>query len=1013
MMRCLFLLSLLVAFIPVKSQDHAAKSKSDRLYERGIELIHHREYGAARQVFSEFLEQAPGSDVRRPEASYYQAFASVSLGHSDGEKLIEGFIRDYPADPRSATAYLELANYFYNEGTYSRAVTYYRKVNINVLNPTQQREARFRWGYSYFNLRRFNEALEQFNYIKTQSTPYTPAASYYSGFIYYADGKFSEALDDLKRAELYPAYANVVPHLIVLCHYKLGEYDELIAYAGSLEAKAANINNYNDILALKGDAYYFKGDYANASLAYSQALGGEKTRTADSRILLRAGFASFQTSKDNEAIEYLKAAAGNDSIGFYASYYLGLIYLKQGNKAFAFNVFEAARKCRDCGNIAEESTFQLGKVSYDLGRTEYAIDVLEQFRSTYPNSERANEVKELLAQAYVNGSNYNKAIEYIETLPRRSPAVDIAYQKATYLKGAELFNSNDFPTAIQFFEKSLKYPIDKKYHALASLWCAEAYSVSNNFDAATPHYLTVIGLGTAVEQDVLLRARYGLGYAYFNLEQYDRALVSFREFVSKSANSNPNFIDATIRLADCYYVSKSYDNALTYYNRARQFNTPDNDYVFLQMGMIYGINRKYAESREQLSLLINSYPKSPYRDEAMFQLAQFEIEQGNYQVAVDGLSRLIGEMRNSKFLPYAFIRRAASNYNLKEYDKTINDYVFVLRNFPSHPEAQKALIPLQEVLTLTGRVGEWDGILAAFKQANPGQQDFEVVEFLSAKNMYFNLQYDRAVSGFRSFLESYPSSSRVDSATYFLAESYYRQNDFDKALETHIALSSRTNFPALSRVYTRIAEIQFRQGKYTDAIASYHQLEQLADSKRDLYNAWSGLMESFYLNGAYDSTDVYARRILEKGNVNTTAINRATLFLGKAAMARGDYDGAKDEFLTAINNARDESGAEAKYRIAEIQFLTGQHNQSIETLFDMSNTAEYRVYQEWYGRAFLLLADNFFAVDNSLQATRTLESLAEFPLASIRELAKAKLDEYRKSEQQAVPEAQDSLRTGN
>jgi TolA-binding protein len=165
----------------------------------------------------------------------------------------------------------------------------------------------------------------------------------------------------------------------------------------------------------------------------------------------------------------------------------------------------------------------------------------------------------------------------------------------------------------------------------------------------------------------------------------------------------------------------------------------------------------------------------------------------------------------------------------------------------------------------------------------------------------------------------------------------------------------------------------------------------MAATKKELYTAWSGIMESYYLLAQYDSVNTYAKLILEKGNVNAGAQNKASLFIGKAAMARGDYDTAKDEFLSTLNAARDEFGAEAKYRIGEIFYLTKQHKACYETLVGMNS--EFSGYDEWIGKSFLLLADNYVAMGDKFQARGTLESLItnNFPLQYIRDAARDKL----------------------
>lgn len=986
-------------------QDQLSRSKSERLFKKGVELVQHSNFGSAREVFTEFLKQVSPTDSRKADAEYYIAYCAVNLGNSDGEKLIEDFIESNPSNPRSATAYYDLANFYYSEKNYSKATQYYKKVDFSGLGAEQQTQGHFKWGYSFFNLKKLDEALEQFNVVKIQTSQYSPAANYYAGFIEYSKAQYDEALIDLKRAEASSAYSTIVPNLIANVYYKQKKFDELIQYASTLQSKSAQISNYNEVLMLVADAYYFKKDFKRAAEAYEPYLeaNGEQ---AESALLFRAGYANYSLSNDDKAIEYLKtSAAKKDSISFYSSYYLGILYLKKGNKPFAANSFNHSMSYSRDKRLAEESTFQFAKVSYDAGNPDLAMTEFEKFLIQYPGSEYTVEVKELLAQAYANGSNYNKAIEYIESLPSRSSGINQAYQKATYIKGSELFNKEQYAEAVKLLEKSLSSPVDPKYVALASYWCGEAYSIGRKYEEAIPLYQKVVGLGATIEPEVLINTRYGLGYAHFNLQQYEQALFNFKEFTNKAQKGHPNLSDGLIRLADCYYVSKSYQDAITQYNRARQLNSADDDYILFQTGVINGILRKYNDARNQFTVLITSYPKSQYRDEAIFQRAQFEIEQGNYVVAAEGLSQLIRENSSSRFLPYAYMRRAASYYNLKQYDKTITDYEAVLKQFPTHPVAQQVLLPLQEALGIAGRGAEFEARLAEFKKANPESKNLEVVEFESAKNNYFDQQYAKAITGFKAFLAGYPQSAKTSEVQYYLAESHYRLGDFDNAIPLYKALANDPTFSMFNKAVGRLAEIEFKQGKYEQAVKSFHRLENLATSKKELYTAWSGLMESFYLLAQYDSVNTYANLILEKGNVNAGAQNKASLFIGKAAMSRGDYDTAKDEFLNTLNSARDEYGAEAKYRLGEIFYLTKEYKQCYETLIGVST--EFPSYDEWVGKSFLLLADNYLAMGDKFQAKGTLESLItnNFPLQHIKDAARDKLkamDEAELKEKQKV-----------
>lgn len=997
MLRFLVIGVILLPSLLLKAQDQLSRGRADELYRKGLELIQHNNFGAARRVIENFLEIAENNDIRRTEAAYLQAYCALQLAHADGEKLMEDFMEQHPAHPRAALGYFELANFFYQEKNYSKAASYYAKTGFDALTRDQQNEARFKWGYSLFSQKKLSDAQKQFAFVKIQNSSYAAAASYYAGFISYSEGKYDEALSDLKRAEAQPSYANVVPVLVAGCYYHLKRYDDLLTYYQSLQPRAASVTSYGDISLFAADALYFKRNFSEAIAAYETYLKNNANK-APAASLFRAGHASYMLGQDNQAFNWLKAAASvSDTVSYYASYYLGILYVRQGNKALARNAFDYARKHPYDAQLIEESTFYLAKVTYESGHADEAIREFEQFISRFSQSRYAQKARELLAQAYVNGNNYNKAIEYIESLSSRNTAVREAYQKATFLKGAELFNKEDYTGAVNFFEKSLADAPRPDYAAQAAFWCAEALSMLRKTAEAESKYQQVLRMEKSAPKDVVLRTYYGLGYVLYNNRQYDQALPMFRNFISGANRGTPTYTDAMIRLADCLYAAKSYPDALAHYNRARQLGSPEDDYLLFQQGVINGILRNYAESRNQFNLLLSQYPKSTYREEALYQRAQFDIEQGNYQAATEGLTQLIREGAGSRFLPYAYLRRAASYYNLKQYDRTAYDYIAIIQQFPTHPASQQALPLLQEALNLAGRGQEFDKYLAAYKQANPGDKNLEVIEFERAKSLHFDGKHAQAISVLQNFLTLYPESARITEAKFYLAESYFRQQQYDQALPLYEELQKTPSFSQVVRATQRVAEVYFRIGQYEEAVKAYHRLEAAAASKRDLYNAWSGLMESFYLLGQYDSVTVYAQYIIQRGNINAGAVNKASLFIGKAAMARGDFDTAKDEFLATLNTARDEYGAEAKYRLAEIFYQTRQYRQCYETLISLNT--DFAAYEEWVGRSYLLLADNFVAMNDRFNAKATLQSLIDrFPLSHIRDQARRKLDDLLQAE---------------
>ncbi|UII31534.1 tetratricopeptide repeat protein [Fulvivirga ulvae] len=1001
-----------LAFISISawSQNTVYQSESNTLFRKGLELLDKSDYTAARESFERFVEQSD-DDIRKIDAEYYIAFSALSLYHSDGEKLIEDFIRKHQNHPKAAVAYLELGNFYFAQKNYNKAVKYLSKVNLSLVTEKQRQETRFKLGYAHFSQQEFNEALNYFNVLKRQTTPYAAASSYYAGYIEYENGEYDKAIADLERAEQSEAYKSVVPGMIANAYYKQKRYDDLIAYSKKVLAASGSVNQ-KDFYLLTADAYLNKGNFKQAAEYY--ALYNDQINNPSADIRYRAGYVNYRLGNNEEAINNLKhAASDRDSIGIYASYYLGILYLKEGNKLYALTAFDNARKNKISMNLREEGAYQYGKINYDLGRSEDAIEAFRLFITNYPKSSHIDEVNDLLSEAYLNSNNYNLAIEHIENMRSMNKSMEKVYQKATYFKGAELFNKGDYRQSIDLFKKSLKHPIDPEYVSMANLWAAEAYSVGQRYEEAIGHYQAIIGNPYARSSSSGLKARYGLGYAYYNTKAYGKALVHFKEYVTQlePANDKLYYDDALLRLADCYYVSKSYDNALRYYNQAIKFNKVDNDYAQLQAGIVLGIQGNVALAGERYDFIINNYSRSRYYDDALFQKAQLNFEKGLYEEAVNGFSSLISQRSSSQYTPYAYMRRASSYYNLKQYDKSISDYKKILDTYPTHSIASEVLLPLQEVLNIQNKSAEFEGYLTQFKKANPEKKGIENVEFETAKNQYFNLDYQKSIASFRDYVRNYPDNPKVPEAKYYIAESYYRLSEFDKALEVYNDLLAKGTSNQLSRIIHRIAEIEYRAGRYENAAYFYYRLVSAANSKKEQYYGWAGLMESYYLLGKYDSTNHYANIILEKGNVNISSQNKASLYLGKAAYAKGNYEDAKDEFLNTLNTAKDEHGAEAQYLLGQIFYNNKQYQQSVEALIEINNS--FNIYEEWVGKAYLLLADNYAALGDYFQAKGTLKSIIEnFPLEHIRMKAKAKLieiEQMQKTKDSSKIDESDSL----
>ena len=134
-------------------------------------------------------------------------------------------------------------------------------------------------------------------------------------------------------------------------------------------------------------------------------------------------------------------------------------------------------------------------------------------------------------------------------------------------------------------------------------------------------------------------------------------------------------------------------------------------------------------------------------------------------------------------------------------------------------------------------------------------------------------------------------------------------------------------------------------------------------------------MEIAKAKSDYSKMIMYADLILEEAAVNANAINEAYLNKGMANYNQGKYGEAKVSFQNAVEAAKDEFAAESQYMIALMQYNSKEYQESINTLFELNKN--FGSYAEWLGKSFLLIADNYYAMEEIFQAKATLNSIIE------------------------------------
>lgn len=969
--------SLLQVSLSSHSQNTIAYTDPESHYNKGIELFQKKVYTASREEFKHYIQLTEKTlkenEFNLTNAEYYSALSGLYAKAIDADIEIERFVVNHSDHPKAKVIYNDLGKYFYDQGDYNKAIVYLEKATIDASDSQQSLEMKFKLAVSYYQTNNFQRALPIFNEVKVVASDYQSHASYYAGVINYKNESYDAALSDLKRVENVNPYRIEIPNWIANILYVQKKNDELLAYTEPIIEKP-NGKKIDDICLVTAEVCYFKDDFVKAAKYYDK-FRNFKRGAVSNQVTFRHAYSLYKTNVFDKAVEnFKKIAAQNTEIGQQAAYYLGISSLKVNDLNAALAAFNRAKTANFDKIIKEEAQFNYAKVAIDLGNNQQGINELQDYLKNYPNGKYEDEVNEILSEVLFDSNNYSQAISYIEGLKKRTSKINLAYQRLCYNQGVLDFNAERYARAIQYFDKSLSQPIDGELKNNAMFWKAEAAYAVKSPEAEALYKDVINGSNEVLKQ----KSRYGLAYLNYNNKDYKQASNYFKEFLKgkRDESSRQNFEDALVRIGDCYLATKNYNDAITYYDQAIKENKTEKDYAMYQKALTLTFLGKNQEAQQLFDRISAQYPNSRLVDDALYQSGALELDKGNNQNAITILSKMVRERPKSALMPKALAKRALAYSNMQNFEAAIIDYKVILQRYGSTDEADNALLGLQESLNSVGRPEDFSAVVDEYKKVNPANGSIENLEYESAKNLYLNEKYDKAIAALQKYIRNYPSSNNSFEAKYYIADSYYILNDKPNALKfySQVIADNRTTFVTKSAL--RAAAIEVANKSYRNAITNYRTVLVTSQNKRDIVTAWQGLADAYYTTGNQDSVMVFCREIINNGgSIVMGATNKAQLQLGKAYMQKSDYAKAEVEFKKTISMAKDNNGAEAKYFIGEMQFKSRKYKESIITLQELAQ--EFSEFVYWYEKSFLLITDNYIGMEDYFMAKATLKSVIE------------------------------------
>jgi len=963
-----FLLPIILFSTIVSAQKSAIYTYDLKEFDKALALYNDKQYASAQLIFEHVKNNATTEEVQS-DCAYYIANCAIRTNKANADALMEKFVTDYPTSTKQNQAYIEVAQFFFEQGNYPKALQWFDKVDESYMSKSDSDKFNFQKGYAYFNAKKKKEATTYFNKV-VNSPEFGSQAKYYLGFMAYEGDDYKEATKYFDEVSGEEKYKEKLSYYQADMNFKLGNFQKAIDLGQKAMSKSNELEK-SELNKIIGESYFNLKQYDKA-IPFLEQYAGKKGKWSNTDFY-QLGYAYYEKKEYEKAIsQFNKIIEGKDFVAQNAYYHLGLAYLNTGKKQEALNAFKNASEMDFNAQIQEDAALNYAKVSYDIGNAYQTVPaILLDFLKKYPNNSSRSEVEKLLVDSYISTKNYKEALILLEK--NRSAENKAAYQKVLFYRGLELYNESNYQEAGKMFKSAISEQKTPEFTARATFWKAETEYVTADFQNALLSYKQFAGLAAAKGTDEYKNINYNIGYTYFKLKEYDQAGNSFQAQIDNSKEDKVRLNDSYLRLGDCRFVNSKYTAANEAYAKAIEARGVDADYAQFQKAISYGFMSKNDKKIDELNNFLLMYKKSEYRDDALYELGNTYATEKKNDQALKTYDQLISEYKNGAFTSKSILKQGLIYYNSDRDALALTKFKKVAAEFPKTPEALEAVSTARLIYVDSGKVDEYATWVRTLDFVAVTDAELDNDTYDAAFKQYSQNNSKLAITGFAGYINKFQTGLHSLEANYYLAQLYYAEGSETKSVGNYQYVIDQPRSEFTEQSLMKLAQIYLKAKDCDKSIPVLKRLDDEADAIQNKSFAQANLMKCYYDKKDYDNSVTYADKVLQNPKADTNVKADAQIIVARAAMQTGDEDKAKAAYAKLSTTSKGELAAEALYYDAYFKTKEGK--------FDASNVSvqklakNYSAYKYYGAKSLVLMAKNFYGLKDSYQATYILDNV--------------------------------------
>ena len=312
-------------------------------------------------------------------------------------------------------------------------------------------------------------------------------------------------------------------------------------------------------------------------------------------------------------------------------------------------------------------------------------------------------------------------------------------------------------------------------------------------------------------------------------------------------------------------------------------------------------------------------------------------------------------------------------YNTNQNEKALENYKNIAKNYSKSPEARQAVSNAKQLYVDLGKVDEYANWVKSLDFISITNSELDDAMYDAAERQYLLNNSKKAILNFKKYLLNFNNGLHSLQANFYLAKLLNSNQQSDEAITNYTYIINQPENEFTEKAIEELSLIYLKNSNWTKAEPLLIQLETISNNKTTLTYAKSNLMKVYYHQKKYEKATKYAEMLLKNKTLANETSADAQLIIARSAIQTKQLETAKNAYKKIEENAMGEIKAEALYYNSFFKNSEGSYRQSNEIIKKIA--ANYAAYKLWAAKSLIIMADNYYHLNDAFQATYILESV--------------------------------------